>query len=403
MDYKWLYKIRYSDRDNYENEYKSRINSTSSYKYEFKVSGFPAFVLITPELLQLIYDIRSYDKALYKKRSSLPDVALESYMRSCLIDEVKQTNDLEGVASTRKEINDILTKSDTTNTRLIGIVNKYSLLMRNNDIPLSKCSDIRALYNDLVLEEIKQSNPENLPDGEIFRSGRVYVKDRNSGQTIHEGVFPETLITETMSSVLNIIGDPSYNALINIAVIHYMFGYIHPFYDGNGRTSRFISSYLISKELERLTSLRLSYAIKKDSSAYYRMFKLANDPINRGELTGFVIYLLELLKDTLVSLTDALTDYISLLDYCNNIIAGLDYNDFYKELLSVIMQNTLFGYCGLSIQELCEETKKSDTTVRNALKTLDSAGLIRSDKGRAYRYRINVEKLEKLDKFTENA
>ncbi|MFR6714147.1 MAG: Fic family protein [Phascolarctobacterium succinatutens] len=38
---------------------------------------------------------------------------------------------------------------------------------------------------------------------------------------------------------------------------------MHPFYDGNGRTDRFITSYFLSKHFHPLASLRLSIFIKK--------------------------------------------------------------------------------------------------------------------------------------------
>lgn len=50
--------------------------------------------------------------------------------------------------------------------------------------------------------------------------------------------------------------------LVKIAVFHYLFGYAHPFYNGNGRTSRFISSYLLCNILNQSIALRISYTIK---------------------------------------------------------------------------------------------------------------------------------------------
>lgn len=397
MNYKWLYKIKYSERDNYEREYKNRLESLSTYRYDFDVNGYPAFVLITTDVMELIYDIKTYDKELYKKSQLLPSVALESFMKSCLIDEVKQTNELEGVASTRKEINDILIKKDKNNTRLMGIVNKYALLLNNNDIALSSCSDIRKLYDDLVLCEIKQSDESNVPDGEIFRKGNVYVRD--NGHVIHTGLYPESKIIESMNSVINIIENDSYNKLINIAVIHYMFGYIHPFYDGNGRTSRFISSYLLSKELERIISFRLAYAIKKDKSAYYKMFKLTNDEINRGEFTGFVIYFMNMLRDTLIDVNNRLSDDINRLKYYKKILKNINYDKISIDILFILIQSTLFSEYGLSIENICEILKISDTTIRQRIKKMSDDGLIESDKSRPYKYKAITKK---LDEFASN-
>ena len=48
------------------------------------------------------------DKTLLRLMQSLPSIALNQYIKTCLIDEIKMTNEIEGVYSTRKEINDIL-------------------------------------------------------------------------------------------------------------------------------------------------------------------------------------------------------------------------------------------------------------------------------------------------------
>ena len=90
-----------------------------------------------------------------------------------------------------------------------------------------------------------------------------------------------------MNQSLQFLYDESYEYLIRIAVFHYLFGYIHPFYDGNGRTSRLISSYLLSQRLNNLIGYRISYTIKEHITKYYEAFKVCNHVNNRGDLTPF--------------------------------------------------------------------------------------------------------------------
>ena len=88
--------------------------------------------------------------------------------------------------------------------------------------------------------------------------------------------------------LLNFLNIPSkITPIIKIAISHYYFGYIHPFYDGNGRTSRFINSLYLSKEYDELTAISLSSMIENNKT-YYDMFDKTNSVINKGELNYFI-------------------------------------------------------------------------------------------------------------------
>ena len=88
------------------------------------------------------------------------------------------TNNIEGVHSTRKEIGEILQDLSTRNkrNRFVGLVAKYAALEDNQSISFKTCQDIRKVYDDIFYEEIKATDPENLPDGEIFRKSGVEVQ-----------------------------------------------------------------------------------------------------------------------------------------------------------------------------------------------------------------------------------
>lgn len=385
--YNWLYKIKYSDRDEYESKYRERLKGEATYNYNFKIHSFPAFVVGNTQILGLVSEILMLNKSLFDIQQKLPKEAIDWYKRKCLIEEVKQTNELEGVASTRKEINDILENKVKGNSRLLGIVNKYALLLTDNDIKLSTCKDVRNIYDELVLQEVRTNDAENIPDGVIFRKNDVYVKDKSTGQVIHKGVSPEDNIINDMTELLSLINSTEVIPLVKIAVAHYIFGYIHPFYDGNGRMSRFISSYLISKQLDPIVSFRIAYSIKKDTSKYYKMFKLTNAEENRGELTGFVIYFLELVKNTIKELIEIFEDSVSLLDENEKRVSQMPYDAVTKDILFYLIQNRLFAIYGFTVDDLCELSKKGSTMVRNSLKMLDADGLLLIEKGRPYRYR----------------
>lgn len=376
MKYRALSSIFYSDNNKYLEIYKNRYNSESTYRFNFKVNGYNSFVVINHDIVQRVESIMELDRELLRKMNSVPLIALNQYTKKCLIDEIRMTNEIEGVISTRKEINEILNNKthDNKKRRLYGLVKKYELLMEE-DIQLLDCKDIRKLYDELVLKEVIEEEPKNYPDGNIFRADKVYVQSP-TGKVIHNGVYPETELITHMTDALNILNNDDYNFLIRIAVFHYMFGYSHPFYDGNGRTSRFISSYLISQKLQYLVSYRLSYTIQENINSYYKMFKDTNDEKNRGDLTIFVVKFFDILIKALNDLCESLDDRRNKLQFFESIVDKVSKGDEKKaSILFILVQNTLFGEEGLSADELYYITNGGKYNVSNVGKSKIRASL----------------------------
>ena len=400
MKYRLLSSIYYEDLLEYENTYKKRYESESSYRYSFSIASNKAFLVINNNILNLITDILKLDKMLTLKINYLPNIALKQYSKKCIIDEIKMTNDIEGVISTRKEITEILEDFSVKKkgTILYGLVKKYELLTQE-DIDLNNCNDIRYIFDELVLNEVSAEDSQNIPDGEIFRKDSVYIQNK-TGKTIHTGINPESKIIETLTNCLDMLKNENYNKLVSIAVFHYMFGYIHPFYDGNGRVSRFISSYLLSKELNPLISYKLSHTIKKNLDAYYKSFRIVNDEKNKGELTSFVEYFLGVLLDSLKDSMEYLNEKINRLNYfekqLDSLYASQNIDTRELDILYILIQNTLFGEHSISVNELFDVTDLGLSKIRTSLKTLESLGFVNSMKnGKRLVYEANLENLEK--------
>lgn len=78
----------------------------------------------------------AYERFLYLV-NSVPPVILHQFTLLSILDEVKAINDIEGVHSTRKEIQDILDGNVSKSERLESIVHKYKSLMDHAEIPFS--------------------------------------------------------------------------------------------------------------------------------------------------------------------------------------------------------------------------------------------------------------------------
>lgn len=392
MEYIQLSKEFYKSKENYEMLYANRYYNESTLHLPIQINGNEAFLTYPVEILQLISHIYKADKVLSEKIYELPGIALEQFTKKCLIDEIKLSNDIEGVYSTRKEIRKLL-RPETKNRyqkRLYGLVQKYNMLMRDEEIRIASCADIRQIYDDLVLKEVLEEDKRNTPDGVFFRKEGVSVQGSDL-KVVHTGINPEEKIISYMDECVKLINDNNINKLVAAAIVHYLIGYIHPFYDGNGRLDRFISSYLLSKELHPLIGYSLSCTIKKRINVYYKAFKITNDEKNKGDLTPFVILFLSIVAQAIDNLNNTLANKIEQLEYYHIRIKDISGEDKKREILFLMMQNTLFGEEGLTVQDISDILGISLPTVRNYIKNLHDGILLVGKTGHKNTYDINLD------------
>lgn len=394
MNYELLSSLYYKSKNEYEQEYNNRFHSIASKRLNISIEENQCFYILTEEVVNKLYNIMVLNQKLDKLTSEIPGIALQQYIKKCLIDEIVLTNEIEGVVSTRKDINEILENVEDKNKRLTGLVNKYLKLCSEENIDIITCNDVRNIYNDLLWEEISEDDKLNLPDGVYFRKEGVDVLSPFK-KVIHKGVMPEEKINLMMTQALNILNDRDIIPILRIAIFHYLFGYIHPFYDGNGRTSRFISSYLLSKELNTLTGFGLSYAIKENISQYYKGFKTVNEKKNKGDLTPFIISFLDVLSKELESLNNSVIKRINIINRYSKIIEVMEKKDKQKQnIIFVIFQETLFGEAGIDVSSLVEFTETSKYKVTQVLKEYDDM-LIKNKIGRKNYYSFDLDDVDK--------
>lgn len=389
------------NRSNVEAELNSRLSSVSTHRFDFKIGQNNAFVMLNPELLLKLSSIYNLKTDIAMIAVHLPPVAHQQCLRKYMADEIYQTNEVENVHSTHKEIRESIADVErgSHGKRFDGMVRKYLLLIHEESIALNTCEDIRNLYNDFVLDEVMKDNADDQPDGTLFRKDPVAVLGKG-GRTIHTGLFPETAIISAMEKALAALNDSAIDILIRIAAFHYMFAYIHPFYDGNGRMTRFISCAKLVEHISIFASFRLSYVIKENRAKYYRMFKEANDKHNYGDLTRFVIDFLSFIEDAMDDVKANLQGAKNRLDNCTEILDKLvrenrlSKND--NTVLFVLVQERLFCAEGMSMDELIAACKLSQRTIKTILdKNADI--IIKRRDGRRLLYSLDIENLQVMD------
>lgn len=138
---------------------------------------------------------------------------------------------------------------------------------------------------------------DSLLDGELFRRNEVYVfKGDGSVNPVHSPLKTEEQINLHVTYLLNLMNDDSIPYLIKIAITHYYFEYIHPFYDGNGRMGRYIASSMLYN-LDPLIAMKLSSVIKNNHKRYLDSFVVTINGYNRADATLFVLFMLEMMLE----------------------------------------------------------------------------------------------------------
>lgn len=383
-------------QEEYETEYIRRLEAPFTVHFNIPIhqynrkNAYPAFLCYTGEILRLVEKFyKTYEQFLYTV-NTVPPVVLYQFTRLSIVEEVKSTNDIEGVHSTKKEIREIIEKKGMHYHRLQSVVHQYLELLGEEEIKFDTCQDIRNFYDDFTHQEIARENPQNRLDGSLFRKEPVQI-EAATGKTIHQGLYPESRIIEALDQALRILHSEEYPLLIRLALFHYFFVYIHPFYDGNGRTDRFITSYFLSRQFHRLLAVRLSIYIKRNQSRYYHMLEEADSERNRGDMTPFVMGFLDILigstEDTIGVLSrknEQMRKYESRID------AFQLKDKLLKEIYITLLQAALFYGEGISMADLMKVTGKNRGTIQKRIDEIPGNHLIVTKAGKTNYYKLNL-------------
>ena len=403
MAYIPLYEIYYKQNNEWFPEYQKRFNNLFAKHLDITIKEFnrekefQLFYCHTEYIVTLQNKIMFDFLRLQKLFNLLPGAGIDQFLKSCIIEEIQSTNEIEGVRSTRQEIREAIFAQGKYNpdVRLWGIVNKYNKIINDENIKLKTCEDIRNLYDDFILDEIKRNNTSDIPDGNIFRKNSVDIVS-GTQKTIHRGVYPESKIIDYMTKALQFLQDDSVSIFIRIAVFHYLFGYIHPFYDGNGRMSRFITSYFLSKNLHPTIALRLSVLIKQHKNDYYKLFENTNAQINCGDLTPFIIWSLEFIASAITSTCKLLFEKYELFSSLNQKLDEMLKNEdkTTKRVYNVLLQAAVFSDMGATSQEIVQTLKLSKRTIDARIKEIPNEILLADKTSRPYHYKLRLSFFE---------
>ncbi|MGY6562964.1 MAG: Fic family protein [Luteibaculaceae bacterium] len=219
------------------------------------------------------------------------------------------------------------------------------------------------------------------------------LKNAATGETIYTPPQDYDEIMRLMSNLERYINESEMqdcDPLIKMAIIHFQFESIHPFYDGNGRTGRIINIlYLILEKLQSLPILYLSNYIIRNKSDYYRFLQKVRDEDLWEDWILFMIKGVEEIAKETVELIIKIRSLM--LDYKHRL------RDNYK-FYSQDLLNNLFKHPYTKIEFVVNELGVSRLTAANYLNKLAEDKILRKEKLGTGNYYINQALVELLTK-----
>lgn len=219
------------------------------------------------------------------------------------------------------------------------------------------------------------------------------LKNSASGETIYTPPQDTDRINQLMSNLEKFINESNItdlDPLVKMAIIHFQFESIHPFYDGNGRTGRIINIlYLILQNLQNLPVLYLSSYIIRTKSGYYRLLQHVRETNSWEE---WILYMVEGVEQTAIETIGLIRDIKELMLKFKNRLRD-NYKFYSQDLL-----NNLFKHPYTKIEFVVNDLNVSRITAANYLNKLAEDGLIRKEKLGTGNYYINEQLFELLSK-----
>ena len=372
----------------------SRREAESTFKTSFDISGEELF-LATPRELSLINEtILGREREIAVALADLPAIARGALIRSLVIDEVVCSNELEGVYSTRRQINELLETMPVDSSRLSHrrfreLARLYLEVSDNAHVLPGSPEDIRRIYDRIMSGE---DLGEDAPDGTLFRKGEVSIIG-DGGRVIHQGISPESRIISALSQMISLASSPDIPGTYRAAASHFIFEYTHPSYDGNGRTGRYLLALYLSQSPSTLTALSLSRVIAENRSPYYQAFREAEHPLNHGELTPFVIMLLQYVDVAQQRILSDLEVRGSQFQIVKSRLERLSKResvpDKQRDLLFMLAQFDLFGaFPDVPIEAMEEYLGLRREMTRKHVKALEGRGLAKKVSARPLRFAL---------------
>lgn len=226
---------------------------------------------------------------------------------------------------------------------------------------------------------------------------------RDDGMIIYEPPQHPEDIVRYMGNLEAFINTPDLSdldPLVKMAIIHHQFESIHPFSDGNGRTSRIVNIlYLVINDLLDLPILYLSRFITHNKGEYYRLLQAVRDcgADNAKEWEEWILFILKGVEETSIETTAMIKAISKMMADYKAVLKPLFGTTYKHELL-----NNLFFHPYTKIEFVCHDMGVQRKTGAKYLDMIVAAGLLNKIKIGRENYYINERLFELFLNYSQS-
>lgn len=208
-----------------------------------------------------------------------------------------------------------------------------------------------------------------------YRTSPEYVMKyhKMEGEVVYEAVCAEK-VPEEMDRLLDYINaDNGISPFVKAAVSSLWFVLIHPFEDGNGRISRALADYIISRDYGSVVHLfKISTGILKDRSSYYEEIQNVSSG-DSMDITAWVVWFLDMVKGCIVQVRETLRKTLSVTAFMKSLDPN-EYNSREMSMLYRLSDGSFFGK--LTREKWAKLMKCSDTAAFRDIQHLVEEGFL---------------------------
>lgn len=337
----------------------------------------PAVDLETKAILKKLAEAHRHLAELKGVAASIPNESI--LIQTLALQEAKDSSEIENIVTTH----DDLFKAQLADESALPAakeVAQYAEALRVG-FDSVRTSKLITLNQILQIHETLEKN-----NAGFRKLPGTALRNRATGEIVYTPPQDHATILELMGDLESFINDSGRleaDPLIKMALIHYQFESIHPFYDGNGRTGRIINIlYLVANGLLNLPILYLSRFIIQNKADYYRLLQEVR---TKDAWEEWVLFMLEGIAVTARQTTALVTDIRGMmLDGKHRI------RKQFPRMYSQDLINNLFRHPYTKISILQQELSVSRLTAARYLDKLAEAGFLEKRRFGRTNYYLNV-------------